>query len=236
MRGFLTIVAILLSPLALADDFKALLLEHDRTRSFCSEYSHALLPIGVHGQPAPGQEVSMMPVHYGTAVAVQDNNRKTRLMTSAILANGGSIAFLVLPTGQRVAIEKKQTLGDGALVELHVDEGILPPTLQPLKLYGGTPIRNTMPIFTIANPTAQFPVLIRGAVLELLTGPLSGLLVNDIPAPHGTALLTATGHLVGINYRRFPKRDKHSIAVSAETIREWLHPKSPTVHSSASAR
>ena len=81
MRGILAIVAILLSPVALADDFKNLLLEHDRTRTFCSEYSHALLPVGVHGQPAPGQEAGMMSVHYGTAVAVQDNNGKTRLIT-----------------------------------------------------------------------------------------------------------------------------------------------------------
>jgi len=236
MRWFVLIAVPLLSFPAFGDDFTDLLLEHDRTRTFCAEYGRAMLTVGVHNLPAPGQEAGMMPIHYGTAVAVKDRDGKTHLLTASLLAYGGKELFLSLPSGKRQVVRQMRTLGDGALVELIVDSKVLPTNLQPLTLYDGKSIQSTMLIFAIANPGAQFPMLVRGAVLELLSGPLTGLLVNDIPAPHGTALMTATGHLVGINYRRFPKRDKHSIAISAETIGEWLHSKGPTLHSSASAR
>jgi len=221
---------------AQADELAGLLLDHEQSKVFCAQYGPSILTLGVRNKAVRGLDPHTLPTHYKTAVAVRDETGKIRILAAALFARAGEVVFIGVPSDKTIVVPAMKTLGDGALVELLVDPKTLPDSLVALPLYAAGALRSTMPVFTIVNAGAQFPILIRGMILDILGGVLEGILVTDIPLPHAAPLLSASGHLVAINYRQAPKREKFSMAISAETLREWLRPESSTTDPDPSAR
>jgi hypothetical protein len=221
---------------AQADDLARLLLDYEQSKVFCAQHSPSILTIGVRSKAVPGLDPRTLPTHFGTAVAVRDETGTIRILAATLFARGGEEMFIGLPSDKSIVVPAMKTLGDGALVELLVDPKALPDSLVALPLYAADPVRATMPVFTIINAGTQFPILIRGMIVDVLRGVLQGILVTNIPLPYATPLLSASGHLVAINYRQAPKRDEFSMAISAETLREWLRSESSTTHPDPPAR
>ncbi|MFT5433864.1 MAG: hypothetical protein ACI9OJ_004572 [Myxococcota bacterium] len=203
-----------------------MLFNMEASKAFAVKLTDSVLLLDVVLKVPDWADKRLAPRGTAMAVAVLDGIGKTRVLTAGPIATEAETMRLRLPDGTWLPISETLPFGDGALVELVVAAEFLT-QLTALPADKRATTRADSIIFTplgISTPTLH---LARGSVAGELSGPAANLLMCDIPLPNGTPLITAEGNLLGVNFRPHPRDVKRALAVTPESLRDWLRPEGP---------
>ena len=208
------------------DPVRALQLDQRAAAKFAERIARSVFLVQAEAKPADWADQRMAgPKVAGLAVLVNHPTAGPVLLTGGVFGAGVRNAKLRLTDDKSVPVRRIVALGDGGLSRLDIADSAIR-NLRGLPLSSSDKVAAGMPVLSVSGIDTDSPTLFYGVLLSKLPAPLSHIYPTDIAFPHGAALVSASGKLVGITYRLQPNEDSIGWAIGAETIDAWLRPES----------